>query len=182
MSVSRATLLFTFAFAVAAWTVPCPGPLAFSEEQVPLPRDPQLTSEPLPIQDAPIIVLSQEKIHFDVNGPPGLYEGDILVDVSVQFPSAEWAILCHAEPLSSDSGEIPPSRIFFSHLYAKEVPDQGAGTGYQSLEEPRLVAQGAFASPALLNVNTLRFRLLTTWEDKPGTYIGIIRFTYLVKP
>jgi hypothetical protein len=94
----------------------------------------------------------------------------------------KWAVLCHAEPLIGDEGEIPPDRILLSHEYTEPDADHGAGPGDQGLGEVSLVGEGSFTGPEPVKVNTLRFRLLTTWGDKPGTYRGLIRFTYLINP
>jgi hypothetical protein len=96
--------------------------------------------------------------------------------------SGHWAVTCHAEALVGEEGVIPPDRIFFKHQYTDPTSDQGAGSGYENLGEARLVAEGAFTGPEPLEVNSLKFRIMTTWEDRPGTYRGIIRLTYLFKP
>ncbi len=133
-------------------------------------------------QDGSLIVLSEGEILFDVDGPPGVYEAGTPVQISVGSVSGHWAVSCHAEPLVGERGLIPPERIFVEHRCSDPSSDQGAGPGYESLGELRLVAEGGFTGPEPLEVNSLRFRLLTTWEDKPGTYRGIIKFTYLFQP
>lgn len=132
--------------------------------------------------DGSLIILSQAEVAFHVDGPPGLYDAEAPVEVFVRSISGEWAISCHAEPLLGENGEIAPDRIFIKHEYTDPNADFGGGPGYESLGEPRLIAEGAFTGPGPLEANSLSFRILTTWKDEPGTYRGLIRFTYLLKP
>jgi hypothetical protein len=132
--------------------------------------------------DGSLLVLSQDEVFFHAQGPPGVYDAEMPVEVYVGSVSGSWTVSCHAEALVSEKGNIPPDRIFFKNQYTDPNSDHGAGAGYESLGETCLVAEGAFTGPQLQEVSSLRFRILTTWEDKPGTYRGVIRLTYLFKP
>jgi hypothetical protein len=130
----------------------------------------------------PFVAVSQDQISFHVNGPPGTYDADAPIDVLVRGIVGYWMVSCHAEPLLGDQGEIPPSRLFLQQEVRGGDIDDGAGQGFATLAESRLVAEGGFTGPEMIKVNTLRLRLLTTWSDKPGIYTGVIKFTYLMKP
>ncbi len=132
--------------------------------------------------DVPLVILSQEGIHFDVDGPPGAYDADASVHVSVRCNSGNWALLCCAGPLVSEGGSIPPERILLDQVCVGQIADQSAGQEYQSMEQPRVVAQGGFTGPGPIEVAEVGFRLMTTWDDTPGTYAGSIIFTHLVNP
>ena len=128
------------------------------------------------------IILSSDSISFYVYGPPGRFDAQQAVEVDVRCGYEDWTLSCEVSSLKGEHGEIPGSRIFMSSLFTDPDIDQGAGPGYEALDEPRLVARGSFTGPLAIKVGTVKFRLLTIWEDRPGTYTGVIRFTYLVKP
>ena len=128
------------------------------------------------------VILSSDSISFYVCGPPGRFDAQQAVEVNVRSGYEDWTLSCEVSSLKGDTGEIPSSRIFVSSPFTDPNIDQGAGPGYEGLDKPRLAARGSFTGPLAIKVSTLKFRLLTTWEDRPGTYTGVIRFTYLVKP
>lgn len=139
--------------------------------------------EQMPYEDIPLsITLSEEHVQFDVHGPPGLYEAKQPVTISVLPPFGNWVVFCHAEPLRGARGEIPPDRMFVSQLLIDQYAVEAAGSEFASMEQPRLVAEGLLSGLESQGVSTLRFLLMTTWEDEPGRYVGAIKFTYLIRP
>jgi hypothetical protein len=139
--------------------------------------------EQMSYEEAPLtITLSQEQIEFDIFGPPGLYEAKEPITVSVQPPFGNWVVFCHGEPLLGARGEIPPDRMFVSQLFMGPEVDEDGAVKFASMEQPRLVAEGLLGALELQGVSTVRFRLLTTWEDEPGRYVGAIKFSYFVRP
>jgi hypothetical protein len=138
----------------------------------------QMSYEEIPLT----ITLSREHIEFNVFGPPGLYEAKEPITVSVQPPFGNWVVFCHGEPLRGARGEIPPERMFVSQLLLGTEVDEDGAEKFASMEQPRMVAEGLLSGPELRGVSTVRFRLLTTWEDEPGRYVGAIKFSYFVRP
>ena len=130
------------------------------------------------------ISLSPDSVSFRADSSPGIYDSQP-VDVMVRSENKDWTIQCEAiSPLSHSNGknQIPSKRLYLNSPFTKADVDNGAGPGFESMEKPRLAAKGSFTAPMSLKVSSLRFRLLTTWEDKPGTYAGHIRFTYITTP
>jgi len=91
------------------------------------------------------------------------------------------AVLAQKGTISDGKNKIPFERLFISTPYSPKS-DKGAGPGYESLDKPRLVARGSFTAPMAIMASSLNFRLLTKWDDKPGTYSGAVRFTYITNP
>jgi hypothetical protein len=130
------------------------------------------------------IILSPDSISFHADSSPGTFDSQA-VDVTVRSDYKDWSIHCELiSPLtfSGSKNKIPFERLFINNPYTNPVIDKGAGPGYESMGQPRLVAKGSFTGPVAIKASSLKFRLLTTWEDKPGTYVGQIRFTYLTNP
>jgi len=130
------------------------------------------------------IILSPDSISFHADTSPGTFDSQP-VDVTVRSDYKDWSIHCELiSPLtfSESKNRIPFERLFINTPYTNPAVDKGAGSGYESMEQPRLVAKGSFTGPVAIKASSLKFRLLTTWEDKPGIYVGQIRFTYLTNP
>jgi hypothetical protein len=142
----------------------------------------KLRERPFFPPDGSLIIVSQGEISFHIDGPPGAYDADMPVEIRTGSISNHWTISCYAEPLIGERGIIPPDRLFVRHEYSDPRSDFGAGKGYESLAEPVLVAEGSLTGPEPLEVNSLRFRIMTTWRDPPGAYRGLIRLTYLPMP
>jgi len=130
------------------------------------------------------IILSPDSISFHADSSPGTFDSQP-VDVTVRSDYKDWSVHCEAiSPLtlSKEKNQIPFEHLFINTPYTNRAVDKGAGPGYESMDEPRLVAKGTFTGLIAIKASSLKFRLLTTWEDKPGTYVGQIRFTYLTNP
>ena len=130
------------------------------------------------------IILSPDSISFHADTSPGIFDSQP-VDVTVHSDHKDWSIHCEViSPLtlSGRTNKIPFARLFINTPYTNPNIDKGAGPGYESMDQPRLVAKGLLAGAAAIKASSLKFRLLTKWEDKPGTYVGQIRFTYLTNP
>jgi len=130
------------------------------------------------------IILSPDSISFHADSSPGTFDSQP-VDVTVRSDYKDWSVHCEAiSPLtlSKEKNKIPFERLFINTSYINPAVDKGAGPGYESIDQPRLVAKGSLTGPMAIKASSLKFRLLTKWEDKPGTYVGQIRFTYLTNP
>jgi len=130
------------------------------------------------------IILSPDSISFHADTSPGSFDSQP-VDVTVCSDYKDWSIHCEViSPLtlSGRTNRIPLERLFINSPYTDPGVDKGAGLGYESMDQPRLVAKGSFTGPVAIKASSLKFRLLTKWEDKPGTYVGQVRFTYLTNP
>ncbi|HUT73935.1 MAG TPA: hypothetical protein VM221_03755 [Armatimonadota bacterium] len=126
------------------------------------------------------VSLSTDALHFAVAGPPGVYGADVPVSVTVGCNAGTWSVSCAASALTSSNGSIGPERLFMGRQSAPDTPDQGGGLGFDTMDLKRMVTQGGPQAPQA--VETLDFRILTKWEDRPGTYQGTITFTYLMTP
>ena len=130
------------------------------------------------------IILSPDSISFHADTSPGTFDSQS-VDVTVHSDHKDWSIHCEVITplkLSGRTNRIPFERLFINTPYTDPAVDKGAGPGYESMDQPRLVAKSSLTSAMAIKARPLKFRLLTTWKDKPGTYVGQIRFTYLTNP
>lgn len=129
------------------------------------------------------IILSPDKITLCADNMPGICDAQP-VDIIVMSEYKHWSIHCEMDSSLTrveKKNSIPPDRIYINTPYSSQK-DQGAGAGYEALNQRRLVAQGSFTAPMAVRVSTLKLRLVTTWDDLPGTYTGHILFTYLTHP
>jgi hypothetical protein len=130
-----------------------------------------------------VIILSQGELVFNIDGPPGTYEAHAPIDVFVGAEAGSWVLSCQAGPLVGERGTISPARILVTGVDAVSGGSGRVATeGYRGLAEPFVVAEGAYLGPQPVKVSTLKFALLTTFQDKPGTYVGSITLTYLFRP
>lgn len=118
-------------------------------------------------------------IEFAALEKPGVIDADKDVQISVASNIKGWSVTCSSQGLSCSSGSIPAERIFVKSDYTNPAVDNGVGLGYESLTAPRVVAAGAAAGEV---THPASFKLNVTWEDKPGSYDGILTFTVLPEP
>lgn len=121
------------------------------------------------------------EVTFHVDGPPGIYDADLPVSVSVSSGFSDWSLQCQASALieGTNGGVIPASRIYLSGLIGD------IATGVEpliSLDQPVVVGDGSFTGPEFVPIGVLDFKMESEWDDRPGTYIGQITFTYLAVP
>lgn len=130
------------------------------------------------------VSLSTPTVQFSIAGPPGVYDANVPIGVPVSVTvgcnAGAWSVSCAASALTGPNGSIGPERIFMQRQSAPNTPDMGAGAGFESLEVKRTVAEGVPQAPQAVEV--LNFRILTQWQDRPGTYQGTITFTHLMTP
>ena len=126
------------------------------------------------------VQIEPSQVSFYVDGPPGVYNADMPVNVSVRSGFAEWSLHCQASPLiEQDQGlAIPASRIYL----ASGLADAFAAETVVSLEQPVIVGDGSFTGPEFVPAGVLQFCLQTEWADAPGTYLGQITLTFLATP
>jgi len=127
-----------------------------------------------------VMALSETGVYFHADGPPAIWDGDKSTTLTIGSNSELWSVICEATDLTSSNDAIPKSRI-----YMKIDPDdfqgnEGAGTGYHSLQQEVEVANGTPTPPS--EVCSMQFRLKTRDIDRPGHYEGVITFTYLSNP
>lgn len=118
-------------------------------------------------------------IEFEALEQPGIIEPDKHVQIIVSSNCTSWSVDCGTEGLTSEDDFIPPERLFVRSYYTDPGVDEGAGPGYQSLVQPKLVAAGSASRELSYEVF---LKLEVTWEDSPGDYDGILKFTVLPTP
>jgi hypothetical protein len=127
------------------------------------------------------VEVDPQEVSFVIDGPPGMYQAVLPLNVSVSSGFSEWSLHCQASPLVevSHGWTIPPSRMFLEGGLQDVFGDED---GLLSLDQPVLVGQGTFTGPESVPIRVLSLRLKSEWEDKPGTYAGQLTFTYLAVP
>lgn len=118
-------------------------------------------------------------IEFSALEKPGVIDADKDVLVRVASNITGWNVMCSSQGLSGSDGAIPADRIFVKSDYTNPAADAGVGLGYESLSAPRVVAAGSAAGEV---THPASFKLNVTWEDKPGSYDGVLTFTVLPEP
>jgi hypothetical protein len=129
------------------------------------------------------MILDPPSVYFEALGLPRVFDAASEIDVKVSSNYAGWTVSCMATPLSlTDKGSdtIPNERIFISSANTKNYRDEGAGSGFEKMNKPVILGSGNQTPP--VDLDRLRFRLLTTWTDRPGVYDGDIIFTFVVSP
>ena len=120
------------------------------------------------------VKLSTNEITFDVRGEPGEYFSKETVEVRVGSNQSKWSVYLKASGLTPIVDGVRPlsrNRLAFSRN------NDGQFLG---LKQDQILLQGNAAQ--IPTPMTLRFRLLTTWEDRPGTYKGRITFAFMANP
>ena len=127
------------------------------------------------------VEVEPQEVSFTIDGPPGMYDADLPLSISVSSGFAQWSLHCQASALVevSKGSMIPASRIFLEGGFEDVL---GAGDGLLTLDQPVLVAQGTFTGPEPEPIGFLNLRIRSEWDDKPGTYAGQLTFTYLAVP
>ena len=123
--------------------------------------------------------LSTESISFRVTGVPRVYQADQSVVVTISSNYGGWELKCYATPLEGKMGKIPPEQTFVKGPLTKSK-GEGELADFVNLSGEVVVDRGS--QPPQGKKVTLEFKLKTTLQDQPGTYIGKIHFTYLVIP
>jgi hypothetical protein len=133
-----------------------------------------------------VIQLSSNQATFgSPTGIPDVIEATPAIEIVAGGRDRQWLVQCQASPLlrlDPGGGATPGARLFLGTTRGQSAPDTGAGPGLVDLSGPRVVAARQSATDAALQTDTLRLRLKTTWEDRPGQYRGEIRFVYLAVP
>lgn len=127
------------------------------------------------------VEVDPQEVSFIIDGPPGMYDASLPLNVSVSSGFSEWSLHCQASPLVevTNGWMIPASRIFMDGGFEDVLGD---GDGLLTLDQPILVGQGSFTGPEFTLVSVLNFRIQSEWEDRPGSYAGQLTFTYLAVP
>jgi len=127
------------------------------------------------------VEVDPQEVSFTVDGPPGMYDAPVPLNVSVSSGYSEWSLHCQASPMVEveNGWIIPASRMYIDGGYQDVLED---GDGLLTLDQPVLVGQGTFTGPEFVLVSVLNLSLESEWEDRPGTYKGQITFTYLAVP
>jgi hypothetical protein len=133
-------------------------------------------------QDMRSLLTSSEApaaIEFAALEKPAVVDGDKYVLISVSSNCTSWSVTCSSEGLVSSDDAIPPDRLFVRSAYTNPGVDNGAGAGFEGLSAPRVVATGSVAQEV---IHQAMFKLNVTWEDRPGSYDGVLTFTVLPTP
>ncbi len=117
-------------------------------------------------------------INFSGLEKPGVIAPDKHVLIRASSNTSNWSIVCTTTGLQSEDDFIPPERLFVHSPYSGGK-DEGAGAGFENLGSPRLVATGKVASQI---ENEVFLKLELTWDDKPGSYDGVVNFEILPVP
>ncbi len=152
-------------------------------------QPPSPSADPMLLQSEPgepflAIQLSTNEITFaEEADQAGIVQGEPMVHVIATSDSTTWVVDCQATPLvGQDGATIPPARCFVRSSWTRTAADGGAGPGYLPLDAPRTVVARESAADNPVASADLDFRLLTSWEDRPGVYEGQIEFLYIVRP
>ena len=109
---------------------------------------------------------SEDVIIFNATGQPGgLVDADKTIDINVKSGPKDWIVRYQALTLNGNEGEITPDRISVNNPYTN---------GYEEMSVPRVLAKGDDKVTRPVAIGPVRFRLQTTWKDKPGTYTGLL--------
>ncbi|MBN1154700.1 hypothetical protein JXB12_07255 [candidate division KSB1 bacterium] len=127
-----------------------------------------------------VMSLSETGVYFHANGPPRVWNGDKSTTLTIGSNSDFWSVVCEATDLTSPDDVIPRDRIFMKIDPDDFTGNEGAGTGFHSLQQQIEVADGTPTPP--VEVCTMQFKLKTLDIDRPGHYEGVITFTYLSSP
>ena len=127
------------------------------------------------------VEVDPQEVSFIIDGPPGMYDAALPLNVSVSSGFSEWSLHCQASSMVevANGWIIPSSRIFIASGFQDVFDD---GDGLLTLDQPVLVGQGTFTGPEFLLVSVLNLKVQSEWEDRPGTYTGQLTFTYLAVP
>ena len=121
----------------------------------------------------------QSSIEFEALEKPGIIEPDKHIQIIVSSNCTSWSVDCSSDGLVSLDDMIPPERLFLRSYYTDPGADEGAGPGYESLVAPKMVATGSASEELSYEVF---LKLDVTWEDEPGSYDGILKFTVMPTP
>jgi hypothetical protein len=132
--------------------------------------------------------LTPAAVAFVQNGTPGLVQS--LVPTAMPGRSADlrvvssfrprgWSVIAEGTSLVNVKGDrIGADRVFIGSPATRAYPAGGGGAGYRPLDMTVVVASGGLGDYTF----PLGFRLLTTWNDPPGSYAGVVRFTAIINP
>ncbi|HUT73934.1 MAG TPA: hypothetical protein VM221_03750 [Armatimonadota bacterium] len=143
-----------------------------------MPSEP--ATRPAGSRSAILIQLTDNALNFPAIAVPGIATAPAPISVEVISTYPSWRVVVQASELAGDAATLPAGRLLVSHHLSTESSHPLAGAGFQSLDEPRVVAYGGPAGAVVSN--TLSFSLIVDWTDRPGTYVGTIQFTSLVEP
>lgn len=127
------------------------------------------------------VEVDPQDVSFIIDGPPGMYDAALPLNVSVSSGYSEWSLHCQASPMVeiAEGWIIPASRIYIEGGFQDAL---GEGDGLLPLDQPVLVGEGMFTGPEFVLVGALNLSIQSEWQDRPGTYTGQITFTYLAVP
>jgi hypothetical protein len=120
-------------------------------------------------------------VSFHIDGPPGLYSANVPVNVEVMSGFADWSLYCQASYLTEVTSGItlPASRICLAGSFEDTFADEKS---LVALDQQIIIGRGSLTGPTFVNSGVLSLKFRSQWEDKPGTYVGQITFTFLATP
>ena len=135
--------------------------------------DPNYVTLNINVNEYLAIELSESEVQVLSDGPPGDYDGDREIILSVASNVESWEARALGENLTSTDDEIPAERLF---IFSSDKSDDG----YMPLNIEQIVASGTYTE--LSEASNLSIRVRTTWEDKAGEYSGRVYFTVIALP
>ncbi len=118
-------------------------------------------------------------LEFKALKRPGVVDADRYIVIIVFSNCSHWSVVCSTEGLESEDDFIPPERLYVKSYYTDPSVDEGAGPGYESLSTPKVIAKGGTARGFIYKSY---YRMKATWEDRPGSYDGLLKLTVLPEP
>jgi len=135
-----------------------------------------------PRYEGPFAVeVSPADVSFHIDGPPGFYSANVPVNVEVSSGFPDWSLYCQATYLTevTSGTTLPADRICLAGSFEDTFADQ---KNLVALDQQIIIGRGSFTGPAFVNSGVLSLKFRSQWEDKPGTYVGQITFTFLATP
>jgi hypothetical protein len=127
------------------------------------------------------IQVNPADVSFLIDGPPGLYSANVPVNVEVTSGFADWSLYCQSSYLTevTSGATLPANRICLAGSFEDTFAD---AKSLVALDQQIIIGRGTFTGPTFVNSGVLSLKFQSQWEDKPGTYVGRITFTFLATP
>ncbi|HVP57477.1 MAG TPA: hypothetical protein VMU02_05225 [bacterium] len=127
------------------------------------------------------VQVNPPQVSFHVDGPPGVYEANVPVNVQVTSGFRDWSLFCEASYLTEVTSGVtlPADRICLAGSFQDTYTDQKS---LVTLNQQVVIGRGTFTGPTFIDSAVLNLKFRSQWEDRPGTYVGQITFTFLATP
>ncbi len=126
------------------------------------------------------IIVKPSEIRFHAAYEPGIYEAEQEVMLSICGNYDNWSVQIVAGELTGEKTSIAPSKLFIQNDHHRYSLDDGAGNGFRCMDSPVILSGNHAAYPEIRI--KLRFKIMTRYDDPPGTYTGEIKLISTVLP